>query len=564
MARRRETERATPLRGRALLEEPRLNRGVAFTAEEREALDLVGLLPPTVLSLEQQAERAYGQYQRQGSDLAKNVFLSLLQDRNEVLFYRLLQDHLGEMLPIVYTPTVGEAIKNYSGEYRGPRGIYLSVDHPDGLERSLRASGLGPDDVDLIVASDGEAILGIGDWGVGGVGISAGKVAVYVAAGGIDPARALAVVLDVGTNRESLLEDPLYLGNRHPRVDRATYDRFISLYVETAGRLFPRALLHWEDLAAGNARRILERYGDELFTFNDDIQGTGAVTLAAVVSGLKVNGTSLADQRVVIHGAGTAGVGIADQLRAAMEAEGADDAGRLFWALTSRGLLVDSDDRLADYQRPYARPAGEVASYERDGEGRIGLLEVVRHVHPTVLIGTSGQAGAFSEDVVREMAANCERPIILPMSNPTPLSEATPHDLLSWTDGRALVATGSPFDPVTVGSYTYVIGQANNALVFPGIGLGAVVAGATRVSARMIRAAADAVATQIDSSAHGAPLLPQVEALRDTSLSVATAVAWTAVDEGVAREELPSDEEELRALIEEAMWSPEYHPIRPA
>lgn len=564
MAGRSSTERSTSLRGRRLLEEPKLNRGVAFTTQEREIFDLVGLLPPNVLSLEQQVERAYGQYERQGSDLAKNVFLSLLQDRNEVLFYRLLHDHLGEMLPIVYTPTVGEAIKNYSGEYRGPRGVYLSVDHPDSLERSLEASDLGPDDVDLIVASDGEAILGIGDWGVGGIGISAGKIAVYVAAGGIDPDRALAVVLDVGTNRESLLEDPLYLGNRHPRVDQATYDRFISLYVETAARLFPRALLHWEDLAAGNARRILERYGDKVFTFNDDIQGTGAVTLAAVLSGLKVSGSPLGDQRIVIHGAGTAGVGIADELRKAMEAEGGHGARERFWALSSRGLLVDSDNQIADYQRPYARPAAEVEDYERDKKGRIGLLEVVRRVHPTILIGTSGQANSFTEQVVREMAAHVERPIILPMSNPTSLSEATPRDLLSWTDGRALVATGSPFAPVTVGSYTYVIGQANNALVFPGIGLGAVVAGASRVSARMIRAAADAVATEIDLSARGAPLLPEVEALRATSLSVATAVAWTALDEGLASAELPSKRDEIRVVVKEAMWAPEYLPITPA
>ena len=549
----------TPLRGRQVLADPRLNHGTAFTVDERDELGLVGLLPPEVLTLDQQAGRAYAQYCRQRDDLGKNVFLSLLQDRNEVLFFRLVGDHLDEMLPIVYTPTVGDAIRNYSGEYRRPRGVYLSVDHPQDLERSLAACGRAPEEIDLVVATDGEAILGIGDWGVGGIAISAGKLAVYTAAAGIDPDRTLPVVLDVGTNRASLLEDPLYLGNRHRRVDTDTYDAFIDHYVRAATRLFPNALLHWEDLGAGNARRVLDRYKDELLTFNDDIQGTGAVALAAVFSALQASGTPLSDQRIVIYGAGTAGIGIAEQLADAMAAEGVGEPHGRLWALSSRGLLVDSDPAMRDYQRPFARSAGEVEGYGRDGDGRIGLAEVVRRVSPTVLIGTSGQPGAFSEEIVREMARGTGRPVIMPLSNPTSLSEALPGDLFAWTEGRALVATGSPFDPVTVGTHTYVVAQANTALVFPGIGLGAVLSGATRITPRMIRAAAAAVASRIDSSVIGAPLLRPVEALQETSVAVAVAVALAAADDGVAP---PTGErEQVDKAVRAAMWQPVYRPV---
>ncbi len=542
-----------------MLADPRLSRGTAFTETERAELGLIGLLPPHVFTIEEQAGRAYSQFSSQGTDLGKNVFLSLLQDRNEVLFYRLLRDHLTEMLPIVYTPTVGDAIQHYSSEYRRPRGVYLSVDRPEDLERSLLAPGLGSDDVDLIIATDGEAILGIGDWGVGGIAISAGKLAVYTAAAGIDPARTLPVVLDVGTNRESLLHDPLYLGNRHLRVDEPAYDEFVDAYVRTASRLFPHALLHWEDLGASNARRILDRYKDEYFTFNDDIQGTGAVTLAAIFSGLRVSGGRLADQRIVIHGAGTAGIGIADQLQDAMEAEGVADARERFWALSSHGLVVASDRHLRDFQRRFAR-TDESAGFARDPDGHIGLLEVVSKVHPTILIGTSGQPGAFSEEVVRAMAEHCDRPLIMPMSNPTSLSEAHPADLLSWTGGRALVATGSPFGPVTFGNQVFVIGQANNALVFPGLGLGAILVKASRITARMIRAAADAVASAVDSEATGAPLLPQVEALRETSVAVAVAVAAAAMQDGVARQTVA--DADLVAAVRDAMWQPAYRPIK--
>ncbi|MEU9452393.1 NAD-dependent malic enzyme [Streptomyces sp. NPDC048277] len=552
----------TTARGRAVLSQPRLNRGTAFTPEERRMLGLVGLVPPGVLTLEQQAERAYQQYAAQPTDLAKNVDLTALHDRNQVLFYRLLGDHLDEMLPIVYTPTVGRAIQRYSYEYRRPAGVYLSVDAPEEIEGALTASDLGPDDVDLIVATDGEAILGIGDWGVGGIDISVGKLAVYTAAAGIDPNRTLAVMLDVGTNRQELLDSPLYLGNRHPRVDRETYDAFIDAYVTTARRLFPDALLHWEDFGAANARRILERYRPDEFTFNDDVQGTGAVNLAAVLSGVRASGTPLRDHRVVILGAGTAGAGVADQLRDAMVADGltAEEATARIFAVDRYGLLTEGQEGLRDFQVRYARPAAEVADWQRDEKvGGIALAEVVGRVRPTVLIGTSGQGGAFTEDIVRTMAAHTERPIILPMSNPTDLAEAVPADLLAWTDGRALIATGSPFRPVERDGVVHRIGQANNALVFPGLGLGAIVARATRVTDGMLAAAAHAVAGQTDPTAPGAPILPLTDQLRETSVAVAVAVARAAAADGVARDTV---DDAIEDRVRAAMWQPVYPPVK--
>ncbi len=552
----------TRLRGRAVLANPWINKGTAFDARERDKLELVGMLPPHQLTLAQQANRAYRQYLGQPSDLAKNVFLTALHDRNEVLFYRLLGEHLPEMLPIVYTPTVGEAIQRYSHEYRRPRGVYLSVDQPDQVERALLGSGRGPDDIDLILATDAEGILGIGDWGVGGIEIAVGKLTVYTAAAGIDPTRTLAVMLDVGTNRQELLDDPLYLGLGHPRVPREQYDAFIDHYVTTATRLFPRALLHWEDFGTSNARRILQRYRPSTLTFNDDMQGTGAVNLAAVLSAVEVCGLPLAEHRVIVYGSGTAGIGIADQLRDAMATAGksSQEATRQFWCIGRHGLLTDDRSDLRDFQTPYARPAQEVADWERDAtvEG-IPLLEVVRRVRPTILIGTSGRPGAFTEEVVREMAQHVFRPVILPMSNPTALAEAVPSDLLAWTQGRALVATGSPFPPVTYEGTTYQIAQANNALVFPGLGLGVTVARASRVTDGMLQAAARAVAALVDSTTPGVGLLPQVADLRSTSVAVAAAVVRTAQREGVAGRLV---EEPAELVVADAMWQPEYHPVR--
>jgi malate dehydrogenase (oxaloacetate-decarboxylating) len=468
------------------------------------------------------------------------------------------------MLPVTYTPTVGEAIENYSHEYRRPRGVYLSVDHPELIEQSLRALGLGADDVDLIVATDAGAILGIGDWGVGGMGIAVGKLAVYTAAAGIHPGRAVPVMLDVGTDRQSLLDDPLYIGNRHPRVPAAQYDEFLAAFVAAVRRVFPLALLHWEDMTPAHARRLLTRYRDELPSFNDDIQGTGAVNLAAVLAAVKATGVDLASHRIVILGAGTAGTGIADQLSAALVSGGlpAHRARSIFWTVDRYGLTEAGDDRLSADQLRYARNPAEVAAWQRDPAlGGIRLAEVVRQVHPTVLIGTSARGGAFTEAIVKDMAAHSDRPVIFPMSNPTELAEARPASLIEWTGGRALVATGSPFPPVDYRSIRYVIGQANNALVFPGLGLGAIVARASRITDRMLSAAAHAVAGLVDAGAPGAPLLPEIAVLRDTSRVVAAAVARAAADDGVALAPLADDvTEQVRAR----MWQAVYHPVRPA
>ncbi len=553
---------ATTLRGQDVLHTPLLNKGTAFTSQERADLELTGLLPPSIKTLEEQATRAYSQYLEQSDDLHRNIYLTALHDRNEVLFYQLFTRHVSEMLPIVYTPTVAEAIEQFSHEYRRPRGVFLSIDHPEQVEESFRNLGAGPDDIDLIVATDGERILGIGDWGVGGIDISIGKLAVYTAAAGIHPARVIPVVLDVGTDRKALLEDGEYLGNRHPRVRGAAYDEFIDQYVRTVSRLFPHALIHWEDFGAGNARRLLDRYRPNYRTFNDDIQGTGAVTLAAIVSALKVAGARMRDQRVVLMGCGAAGVGIADQVRAAMVADGLDpkEATARFWGLGRRGLLTkDMIGTLRDFQVPYARDVDEVAGWKRR-DGAIDLMEVVRRVKPTILIGVSTIAGAFTEEVVCEMTAHAARPIILPLTNPTAQSEAVPEDLVHWTDGQALIATGSPFPPVTFGGVVYKIGQANNALVFPGIGLGTIVARAERVSDSMLAAAAASVAALTDASGEGASLLPDVERLREVSLAVATAVAAQAVREGLARASM----DDLARRVREAMWEPVYRPVVPA
>jgi malate dehydrogenase (oxaloacetate-decarboxylating) len=548
------------LRGSLVLRSPMLNRGTAFTHAEREALGLTGLLPEGVSTIEGHLRRVYAQYLRQPDDLAKYIFLGHVRDRNEVLFYRLLTDHIEEMLPIVYTPTVGTAIERYSLEYGRPRGVYLSVDHPDQIEAAFRNYGLGPEDVDLIVATDSEGILGIGDWGVGGIAIATGKLAVYVAAAGLHPRRVIPVVLDVGTDNPALLGEDMYLGTRHPRVRGERYDELIDAYVSVASRLFPNALLHWEDFGAGNAHRILAKYAGSCLTFNDDIQGTAAVVLAAALGAVQAAGTLIRDQRVVIHGAGTAGIGIADVLRQAMIAEGLSpaEATRRFYALASKGLLT-SDSPGRDFQVPYARPAGEVSGWARDSEGRIGLAEVVARSHPTMLIGTSTQPGAFTEAIVTEMAAYVRRPIIMPLSNPTSHSEARPADLIAWTGGRALIATGSPFEPVLYRGVSHQIAQANNALIFPGLGLGVTACRARRVSDGMLAAAAQAVADLADVTAPGAPVLPPVTSLRSVSAAVAAAVARAAQAEGLAGTPLDDPDEQVRR----AMWVPAYPTIEP-
>ncbi|AEW54890.1 NAD-dependent malic enzyme [Bacillus cereus F837/76] len=550
----------TTLRGVEVLSTPLLNKGVAFTQEEREELGLKGLLPPAVLTLEEQARRAYEQFCSQPDDLLKNVYLTALHDRNEVLFYRILTDHLREMLPIVYTPTVGVAIQRYSHEYRKPRGVYLSINDPSGIEEAFANIGATAENIDLVVVTDGEGILGIGDWGVGGINIAIGKLAVYTAAVGIDPSRVLPVILDVGTNREELLNNPFYIGNRHPRITGEAYDEFIDTFVQAVNKQFPKALLHWEDFSSRNARKILDKYRHDICTFNDDIQGTGAVSLAAVLSAVKASGVPLSEHRVVVFGAGTAGIGIADQVRDAMVRVGVseEESYKRFWCIDRNGLVTDNMEDLLDFQMPYARKEAEVSEWKENGV--IGLAEVVKHVKPTILIGTSTVAGAFKEEIIKEMASHVERPIILPMSNPTSLAEAKPADLIEWTEGRALVATGSPFEPVTYNGVTYVIGQSNNALIFPGLGLGTIVVRASVMTDGMFAAAAEAVASMVDTSQPGAPILPEVEELRNISEMVAIEVAKVAVAEGVARENLSDND--IKIAVKEAIWEPEYRQIK--
>ncbi|AJI32991.1 oxaloacetate-decarboxylating malate dehydrogenase [Bacillus thuringiensis] len=550
----------TTLRGVEVLSTPLLNKGVAFTQEEREELGLKGLLPPAVLTLEEQARRAYEQFCSQPDDLLKNVYLTALHDRNEVLFYRILTDHLREMLPIVYTPTVGVAIQRYSHEYRKPRGVYLSINDPSGIEEAFANIGATAENIDLVVVTDGEGILGIGDWGVGGINIAIGKLAVYTAAVGIDPSRVLPVILDVGTNREELLDNPFYIGNRHPRITGEAYDEFIDTFVQAVNKQFPKALLHWEDFSSRNARKILDKYRHDICTFNDDIQGTGAVSLAAVLSAVKASGVPLSEHRVVVFGAGTAGIGIADQVRDAMVRVGVseEESYKRFWCIDRNGLVTDNMEDLLDFQMPYARKEAEVSEWKENGV--IGLAEVVKQVKPTILIGTSTVAGAFKEEIIKEMASHVERPIILPMSNPTPLAEAKPADLIKWTEGRALVATGSPFEPVTYNGVTYVIGQSNNALIFPGLGLGTIVVRASVMTDGMFAAAAEAVASMVDTSQPGAPILPEVEELRNISEMVAIEVAKVAVAEGVARENLSDND--IKIAVKEAIWEPEYRQIK--
>jgi malate dehydrogenase (oxaloacetate-decarboxylating) len=497
-----------------------------------------------------------------------------------VLYFKVLLDHLAELLPVVYDPVVGDAIERYSHEYRRPRGIFLSIDRPGDIEAAFGTLGLRPGDVDLIVCSDAEEILGIGDWGVGGIQIAVGKLAVYTAAAGVDPRRVIPVSLDVGTDNEGLLNDPLYMGNRHARVRGQAYDAFIQKYLEVASRLFPGALLHFEDFGAGNARRILVTYRDRYRIFNDDMQGTGAVVMAGLFNALKVTGTRWRDQRVVILGGGTAGVGIADQIRDQMTRDGleAGQATRQIWIVDLPGLLAeDMGEGLLDYQRPYARPTDEVSGWAttpvavdpsaairwpemaalrqaRAASGIITLQTVVGQVKPTILVGASTAHGAFTQQVVEAMSAAVERPVIFPISNPTSQIEAMPTDIITWSRGRALVATGLPIAPMDYEGVTYSFGQANNALLYPGLGLGTIVSGASKVTDGMLLAAAEAVAGQVDVSAPGASLLPAVENLRASSATTAVAVAAAAIADGVAT----SKPDNPVQAVQDAMWQPVY------
>lgn len=536
-----------------ILQNPLTNKDTAFTLEERAKYGLTGRLPVVVETLEQQATRAYRQFSSYEKDIEKYIFLDQLHNRNEVLYYKLLIDHLAEMLPVVYDPTVGEAIKKWSRDYRRSRAVYLDVNHPENIRASFETLGLGADDVDLIVVSDAEEILGIGDWGVNGTDISVGKLAVYTAAAGIHPSRTIAVNLDVGTDNEALLNDPAYLGNRHARVRGERYDALIANYLKTAAEMFPNALLHFEDFGPSNARRILVENRRQYRIFNDDMQGTGAIVMAAVFSGLKVTKQTFAEQRLVVYGAGTAGTGMADQISAAMEREGLsrEEAKQRVWLIDINGLVTDNMDGLPDYQQEYARPATEVADWTKT-DGKIGLLEVVKQVKPTILIGTSTDHGAFTEDVVKALCAGVERPILLPLSNPTEKIEVMPSEAIKWSDGKALISVGIPVPPVPYKGVNYEIGQANNAMLYPGLGLGVIVSGAKHVTDGMLLAAAEAVASQVNPQDEGASLLPSVNNLRASSATVA--VAKQAVKDGVATKQ----PENWVQAVQDAMWQAVY------
>ncbi len=551
----------TASRGMAVLNSPLLNKGTAFTAKERKALGLTGLLPPEISTLSAQVKLAYIQYDRLPDALSKSSFLTTLRASNEVLFYRLFSEHLREMIPVLDDLNLCLAAERYHHECRPFRGVYLSIDHLDAMDEAFANLGAVTGDIDLVLTTDAEQVLGLGDWGMGGTEMSIGKLAVYTAAGGIDPNRAIPVMLDVGTDREALLDDPTYIGNRHPRIRGERYDAFIDLYVKAVTKLFPNALLHWENFAPGNGRRILKKYRGKTCTFNDDMQGTGAITLAAAISAVRVCGTPLRNQRVVILGAGTAGIGIADQLCDAMVREGlsGQEATAQFWLVDRQGLLTnDMAGQLKDHQVTYARPAAEAKSWKRAAHATgVGLAEVVRQVKPTMLIGASSTAGAFTEAIVRDMAAHAERPIIFVLSTPPVRAEASPADLIEWTSGRALIATGSPFAPVTYRGLTYVIAQLNNAMLYPGLGLGAIVAHASRISDAMFAAAAGAVSSLVTVRHPGASLLPHIDALSSVSVTVATAVADAAVEEGLSRVPI----EDIVQHVQDAMWQPEYRQI---
>ncbi len=546
-------------RGRALILDPLTNKGSAFPLDEREALGLLGLLPPALCTMEQQLERAYENFCATGSRIGKHVYLAALHDRNEVLFFRLLHEHIDEMMPIVYTPVVGEACQRFSHLYRRARGLYVTLRHR-GRIREVLANWHG-ERPSVLVVTDGERILGLGDQGAGGMGIPIGKLCLYTLCAGLPPQTTVPVMLDVGTDNEERLADPLYLGVRQPRVRGEEYQAMVDEFVDAVDEVYPGAILQWEDFLKENALTQLERFRDRLPTFNDDIQGTAAVTLAALLAALRVTGGALRDQRVLLAGAGASAQGIARLLVAALVDEGLGEreARARIWMVDRKGLVVDGRPRLEAFKQTFARPAEEVADWDVARAGGIPLLETARHVRPTVLIGTSATPGLFTEEVVRAVAAEVERPVILPLSNPTSQVECTPADALAWTDGRALVATGSPFEPVEVAGRRVRIGQCNNSYVFPGVGLGAWAGSARRVTDGMFLAAARGLAewTSPGDLAEGA-LFPPLERAREISHAVACAVIRRAVEEGHAD---PAQLDDLEQNVAGAMWFPEYRPF---
>jgi malate dehydrogenase (oxaloacetate-decarboxylating) len=547
------------LRGTALLSSPAENKGTAFSEEERGRLGLHGLLPPHVESLEEQVARAYTAYKRKGDDLERHIYLRALQDTNEVLFYRLLLDHIEEMTPMVYTPVVAMACQEFSHIYRRPRGLFISYPLRHCIPELLR--NRPNQDVDVIVVTDGERILGIGDQGVGGLGIPIGKLSLYTLIGGINPARTLPIILDVGTNNPERLHDPQYLGWCHERITGQAYLDFIDQFVQAVKQELPGACLQWEDFSARHARPILDRYRDRLLTFNDDIQGTAAVAMGALIGAMHATGKRLREQQIVFLGAGAAAIGVADYLRAAMVEDGISDpeARSRFWILNSGGLLHTRRTGLTAEQMVYAQPCERVTGWPRTANNEIGLADVIGNIEASILIGLSTVGGAFSEPIVREMARKVDRPIIFPLSNPTARSEATGEDLIRWTEGRALVATGSPFAPVEFAGRRIPVGQCNNIYIFPAVGLGVVASRARRITDSMMLAAARALGANSPAVKDPtAALLPPLSEVRRVAREIAIAVGMEAQQAGVAPQ---VSEEELRERVRASQWIPEYAEI---
>lgn len=539
------------LTGLNLLNNPFLNKGTAFTKEERAKYGITGMLPSTVQTLEQQSVQAYGQYLSKQTDLEKRIFLMNLFNTNRTLFYKLMGEHLVEFMPVVYDPVVADSIEQYNEIFLKPQdAAFLSIDEPENIKASLKNAADGRD-IRLIVVTDAEGILGMGDWGVNGVDIAIGKLMVYTAAG-INPAQVLPVSIDAGTNNEELLNNPLYLGNRHARVEGETYYEFIDQFVQSATELFPELLLHWEDFGRGNAAAILEKYEDQITTFNDDIQGTGIVVLAGVLGGLNISGEQLKDQIILTFGAGTAGVGIANILLDEMIRQGVpeEEARQHFYQVDKQGLLFEDTEGLTPGQIPFARKRSEFINADE----LTNLEAVVKAIHPTIMIGTSTQPGAFTEEIVKEMAAHTPRPIIMPLSNPTKLAEAKAKDLIEWTDGKALVGTGIPAADVEYNGVTYQIGQANNALMYPGLGLGLIASTATRVNAEIISQASRALGGIVDVTKPGAAILPPVAKITEFSQTIAETVAKSVVAQNLNREEIT----DIKEAVESAKWVPEY------
>lgn len=548
----------TSLRGKSLLTQSMLNKGTAFTREERETLGLLGKLPFEIESLSQQVERARYQYQRYPSVLQKHIYLNNLHDKNEVLFYKLCSEDILEIFPMIYTPGVGSAVKEFSHEFRQPRGIYIAYPDMDKIEEILenRAHPY----VELFVVTDGEGVLGIGDQGIGGMDIPIAKLIVYTLCG-VDPFKTVPVMLDVGTDNQTLLNDPMYLGWRHKRVRGKDYDEFVERFVTAIRDKFPESFLHWEDFGRENARKILELYEDKHCSFNDDMQGTGVVTLAALLAAIAATDVPLKNQRVVIFGAGTAGVGIADQLCDAMIRGGMSqqEACQAFWLIDKNGLLMQDSSGLTEFQKPYAKLKEDIQGWTQTTT--LDLETVVRHVQPTILVGCSTVRGAFTEEIIKEMAAHVAKPIIFPLSNPTENCEAQPVNIIHWTDGKALIATGSPFDPVEYQGKKYIIAQCNNALSFPGIGQGVMAIKASKLTDNMLYAASLALSEMSPAMLDPTkPLLPGFKDIRKIAIAVATSVAKQAQEDGVAR--MPYDGN-VAELISKNLWVPEYVPIKP-